>query len=368
MNRLWVRLSLVIAGIVIFVSLLPLLGRLIWHPKNLPAPPVPPEEVTLSAERITRIQEAIEARTRQVIYRDLLVGGIVGLLAGVILSRELTAPLNRLEKGARALAERRWDYRVPVRGSQEMRSVARSFNQMAAELEQAETRRSNMLADVTHELRHPIHLLQGNLQAILDGVYPLSMQEVARLLEQTRHLIDIANDLHLLAEAEALQLPLNLQDTDLCALIQHVVEIFAPLAASREIALRSELPADPVKHPVDAARLQQVIQNLLSNALHHTPPGGEICVSLGQGREAITIRVQDSGEGIPAEQLPHIFDRFYRADASRSRETGSTGLGLAIAQAITQAHGGQIEAHSAGANLGSTFSITLPISPVDSLT
>jgi signal transduction histidine kinase len=356
MNRLWVWLSIIFALIIIFTALFPVVARrigLIDQPKPRPFT----EE--LSTEQIEQIQKSFENRIWDSVIRTLLVGAGIGLLIGILLSRWLVNPLHQLEQGALAISAGRLDYRIPIRGSKEMKSVAKSFNHMADDLERGEELRQNMLTDVTHELRHPVHILQGNLGAILDGVYPLNMEEIARLLEQSGHLTALVDDLHELAQAEAQQLSFHKQDTDIRSLITNAIEIFQPLAANEQVALNFTLPQSPVNQMVDSDRIYQALLNLLSNALRYTPEGGEINVSLFEGSEFVEIIVQDTGTGIEPEHLPHVFDRFYRTDTSRGRDTGGTGLGLAIAQAIVQAHGGQIDAYSAGQDKGSTFTIRL---------
>ncbi len=239
---------------------------------------------------------------------------------------------------------------------------------MAAALEQAETLRRNLVADVAHELRTPLSVLQGNLRAILDDVYPLNKTEVARLYDQTRLLSRLVNDLHELAQAEARQLLLNPQPTDLADLVHSTVTTFAPVAETRGVTLEAQVPPDLPSVLADSARLAQVLHNLLANALYHTSAGGTIwlragCDAAGTGQPAhLWLAVQDSGEGIPPEHLPHVFERFYRADPARSRTTGGAGLGLAIVRAIVEAHGGQISAASDGMpGHGSTFTVRLPL-------
>jgi signal transduction histidine kinase len=242
-----------------------------------------------------------------------------------------------------------------------MRSVALAFNQMAAELEHEETLRRNLLADVTHELRHPVHILRGNLQAILDDVYPLSMEEIDRLLEQTQNLTSLVDDLHELALAEAHELSLQKQDSDLNALVANSVEIFQPLAIHKEVKLTVELPDETIQCTIDIARIRQALQNLLANALRYTREGGEVKVMLGRQEDHASIQVSDTGAGIRTRDLERVFDRFYRVDSSRNRDLPGTGLGLAIAQAIVQAHDGKITVESPGVDQGSTFTMFLPI-------
>ena len=363
MNRLWIRLSVVIGLVILVVVLFPIVERqvgLIPQPAQQPPPfPYP----NLPPESVQGLQSYFEGFFWQRTLTTLLAGALIGVIAGVISSRWLTAPLSRLEKAVQAISRHQFNTRVPEKGSLEVKSLAHSFNQMAFDLESAEALRRNLLADVSHELRHPAHLLQGNLQAIQDGVYPLNMEEIGRLSEQAHHLTNLINDLYLLAQAEAQQLPLNCQITDLEALVQSAVEPFQTSATNRQVRLNIDPPAQPVSVEIDVMRMRQVIQNILDNALRHTPGGGAVRLSLDGNTRQAHIVISDTGEGIPPEQLAYIFDRFHRGDSSRSRaDSNGAGLGLAIAQAFVQAHGGQVSVQSA-AGQGSVFTITLPIPP-----
>jgi signal transduction histidine kinase len=291
-----------------------------------------------------------------------LIAGGLGVLLGLIMARGLTAPLAQLSAAARRISQGKLNQQVAVKGPDEVAGLARAFNDMSAALEKGEQLRRNLVADVAHELRTPLSVIQGNLRAILDDVYTLDKEEVARLYEQTRHLSRLVNDLHELAQAEARQLPLNRQPANLNDLVALTGETFAPVAETKGVSLEMILPAQTISLNVDSTRLRQVLHNLLNNALRHTPKGGRIMLNLEPNSEAINLSVSDTGEGIPPDHLPHIFNRFYRADAVRSRESGGTGLGLAIARAIVEAHNGQISAASSGApGQGSTFTVTFPI-------
>jgi signal transduction histidine kinase len=252
-----------------------------------------------------------------------------------------------------------------VSGSEELITVTQAFNQMAAQLEQAESLRRNMLADVAHELRHPLHVLQGNLQAILDEVYPLEKVEIGRLLDQTHHLTTLVKDLHELSQAEARQLPMHKETVDIAQLVKETAEPFQPIAKAHDIHLRVALLGTMPTLTADPARIRQTLHNLLNNALQRTPAGGEILIEIQQQAANLRIVVEDNGDGIDPEMLPQVFERFYRTDVMRNdsrRPSGiGTGLGLTIAKAIVEAHGGRITAESDGLNKGSRFTILLPL-------
>lgn len=307
------------------------------------------------------IPAGLAERTSAFLLQLLLLGAILAIVFGVLVNRWLSAPLTRLVDGTQAIARRDLSFRVAEQGSAEMREVSNSFNRMAAALEDAETLRRNMLNDIAHELRTPLTVLEGNLRAILDGVYPLEKTEITRLYDQTRHLHRLVDDLRLLAQAEARQLPLQRSTIDLGLLLEEAAELFSALAGEKRISLQTNLPPSSFFAAVDRMRFAQALQNLLANALQHTPVGGAVSLSLQTEEETAAIAIADNGEGIAAEDIPHVFDRFYRVDKNRARDTGGVGLGLAIAQALVKAHDGEIEVASAGAGQGSTFTIRLPL-------
>ncbi len=291
-----------------------------------------------------------------------LLAGALGLLLGVILSRSLTAPLRHLSNAARVVAARDFSHRVKEEGSAELTEVAQAFNQMTTALEESERQRQNMVADVAHELRTPLTVIQGNLQAILDDVYPLDKAEISRLYDETRLLSRLVDDLRELALADAGQLRLNRQPVAAAEIAQAAVASLSLAAEAKEVALSAQVPADLPPVHADPDRLAQVLHNLLVNALRHTPAGGTVTVTATPGATDLEIAVVDTGEGIAAEDLPHVFDRFWRADRSRSRDrllTGGSGLGLSVAQSLVEAHGGRIWVESA-AGRGAAFRFTLP--------
>jgi two-component system sensor histidine kinase BaeS len=354
MNRLWVRLSLAFAAVFIVAVLAIGLAIRLTNAVVMESLSAPPPEVRAYFEQLRTNQPWPSITT------VLGVVGVVAIIAGVWMSRRVTAPLAELEEAAQALGQQDFSQRVSLNGSQEMVAVASAFNEMATQLEEAETLRRNLLADVAHELRHPVHVLQGSLQAILDDVYPCTKEEIARLSDQTYHLTVLVNDLHVLAQAEARQLPLDRQMTDVATLVKETAAAFKPLAAAKGITLRVELLGTMPRLTLDRARLRQAIHNLLDNALRHTPRSGTITVSVEQVGDAVQLRVQDTGEGIGPERLPYVFDRFYRTDPARPRHGDGTGLGLAIVKANVEAHDGTVTVTSPGIDQGSVFTISLP--------
>ena len=364
MNRLWVRFTLMITGMLMLVALVPVLYSLSIEHEILAGPNAMGQlddiRAALPEEMQVEFDERMQNFAQNYFSRSLVGASLLSALIAILLSRSLTAPLQALETGANAIATQDLSHRVPVRGSREIQSVARAFNQMAVQLDQGESLRRNLLADVAHELRNPLHVLRGNLQAILDDVYPLSKAEIARLLNQTRLLTTLVDDLHDLAQAEAHQMPLHKQTTDMADLVKETAVAFKPVAAAKGISLKVELLGPTPYFLVDANRMRQVIHNLLNNALRHTPENGEIWVTVVAEHEALHIRVRDTGVGMDAAHLPYVFDRFYRTDSARSRDNGGAGLGLAIVKAIVEAHGGGVTAVSPGVGQGSTFEIVLP--------
>jgi two-component system OmpR family sensor kinase/two-component system sensor histidine kinase BaeS len=313
------------------------------------------------ADWLGGLEEQFLWRVRRILFLGTALAAGVGLIAGAVLSRGLTAPLQRLASAARAVAGRDFSRRVRVEGSAEVAEVAQAFNEMTAALEQSERQRRSLVADVAHELRTPLSVLQGNLQAILDDVYALDKAEISRLYDETRLLSRLVDDLRELALADAGQLHLNLRPTDAGRVIQQAQEGFAPFAESRKVDLSTQLADDLPAVVADADRLAQILRNLLANALRHTPGGGSVAVGAVPRSGHLEVFVQDTGEGIAPQDLPHVFERFWRADSSRARSaaTGNTGLGLSVAQSLVEAQRGRIWVESTPGQ-GTRFTFTLP--------
>ncbi len=318
------------------------------------------------------LERVFLTRLRWLLVAGALLATALGALLGLALSRSLTAPLQRLASAARAVANRDFTRRVDVEGSTEIAEVAHAFNEMTVALERSERQRQNMVADVAHELRSPLSVIQGNLQAILDDVYALDKAEITRLYDETRLLSRLVDDLRELALADAGQLQLDLGAVDAVQVIRTTMEGLAMAAEAQGVSLRAETGTEAPLVLADEDRLAQVLRNLLVNGLRHTPAGGTITVAARPNESVLEIAVADTGEGIAAEDLPHVFDRFWRADRARTRlargrSAGSetrwyagSGLGLSIAQSLVEAQGGQIWAESES-GLGSVFRFTLPL-------
>lgn len=283
-------------------------------------------------------------------------------------------PLANVMTAADAVAAGDLSVRVPESGSGEVRRLTYSFNQMVAELERNDQQRRNLTADVAHELRTPLHIIQGNLEGVLDGVYEPTPEHINATLDETRHLARLVDDLRTLSLAESGHLPLVRSRVAVQDLLADVVVSFGAQAEAKGIALcvtndevrvanDSRAEEGQVLIDADAGRLNQVLSNLVMNALRHTPAGGQITLGAERQADLVRIRVCDTGEGIAAEDLPYLFDRFWRGDRARTHTEGiGSGLGLAIARQLVQAHGGQIAVTSEMEH-GTTFTLTLPIAP-----
>jgi two-component system sensor histidine kinase BaeS len=277
--------------------------------------------------------------------------------------RGIATPVADLMSAADAVAEGDLSVRVeePVGSADFFGRLARSFNRMVSELERADQRRRNLTADVAHELRTPLHIIQGNLEGILDDVYAPTEEHISATLEETRALARLVDDLQTLSLAEAGELPLRWETVDVGELLGDVCTSFSGEAEVAGIDLVVEVE-DALALTIvgDAGRLDQVLGHLVSNALRYVPAGGRITLHAEAAKEGLRIVVSDTGEGIPPEDLPYVFDRFWKGDRSRTRASGAgSGLGLAIARQLVQAHGGGIGVEST-VGCGTTFTIKLP--------
>jgi signal transduction histidine kinase len=286
----------------------------------------------------------------------ILIGLLVLLVLAILgrIVRRLAAPVGELIEASGRVEAGDFSTRVQETGPREVRALARAFNAMSARLEETEQQRRSALADVSHELRTPLTVIQGNLEAIIDGVYPADSAHLEPILAETRILERLIEDLRTLTLAEAGSLVLHREATDLRALLTDVAASYRSQAERAGISLTVAASEDLPTLEVDAARIREVVSNLLTNALRHTPRDGKVELSAAQAGDGVEVAVHDTGAGIPADQLDRIFDRFYR-----SPDSPGSGLGLPIAKSLIEAHGGTIDARSP-AGEGTTIRFTLP--------
>ncbi|HKJ26419.1 MAG TPA: ATP-binding protein, partial [Anaerolineales bacterium] len=272
-------------------------------------------------------------------FTTIMISSGVALLLALVFAYVLMQPIRQLTTASKKLGEGDLSQRVNVGGSNEIKQMATTFNQMAESLQQATQARKSMTADIAHELRTPLSVQRANLEAMQDGVYPLTIDNLEPIIQQNHLLTQLVEDLRTLALADADTLPLNLHAVELHDLLQSMYENFKPQFAQQDIQLHfvPDSFADTLTLQLDQQRVTQIISNLLQNAQRHTPSGGTVTLSVDSDERTVSVTVKDSGEGIPPESLPHIFDRFYRADQSRARDKGGTGLGLTIARRLAEA-------------------------------
>jgi signal transduction histidine kinase len=303
------------------------------------------------------------AAFQEAVRTALLAAAITALLAAVVVSLALSAriagPVTRLVDAARRIAAGHYAERVPIVAEGEVGELASAFNQMSGSLEATERRRLELVGDVAHELRTPLTTLDGYLEGLQDGVIEPTQETWTLLRNETGRLTRLIGDLGDLWRAEARQLPMRIESVEVATLLPEAAERHAAEAAARQIMLRVE-PGSPAIALADRDRLVQIIGNYLSNALRYAPVPSTVTLSATRRGGEIVVAVRDEGPGLPGEQLAHLFDRFYRADPSRSRALGGSGIGLAIVRALAEAMGGRAWAESAGPGTGSAFCVALP--------
>lgn len=287
---------------------------------------------------------------------------LVAVAVSLLVSSRIVTPIQRLLAASGRIAAGHYSERVPTSGSDELAALAEQFNTMADTLEAAERRRVALVGDVAHELRTPLAAIAGYAEGALDGVVAPSDETWALILDEVGRLRRLVTDLQELSRAEARQLALHLAATTPDALVARAVARLAPQYAEKGVSLDVRLPPGLAAVLADPDRITQVLINLLGNALQHTQAGGSVQILAEAAPGAVRFLVRDSGAGIAAEHLPHLFERFYRVDKARARTTGGTGIGLTISKALIEAHDGQIWAESAGLGRGALFAFTLPTS------
>jgi two-component system sensor histidine kinase BaeS len=305
---------------------------------------------------------SFQASFNQALLLALLAAGVAALLAGLLLSRSVVAPVRVLTDASRRISEGHYGERVPPAGSDELGQLAHSFNQMAEKLEQVETMRRQLIGDVSHELRTPLTAIKGSMEGLVDGVLPATPETYQQIHAEADRLARLVDDLQELSRVEAGAYPLDIRPVEVPALVQTTLNQFASQAGVKGIELRADVQAGLSPVMADRDRITQVLTNLVGNALQYTPTGGQVTLRASRTQSGIQFSVVDTGIGIPAQHLEHLFTRFYRVDKSRSRQAGGgSGIGLTIARHLVEAHGGRIWGESDGEGKGSTFSFTLKV-------
>jgi signal transduction histidine kinase len=316
----------------------------------------------LGQGRMTQLYQDFRASFNEALFYAAIAATIVAIILSLYLSRNVVAPVQAMSQASGRIANGHYEERVQVGGEDELAQLARQFNQMAEKLDQVETMRRQLIGDVSHELRTPLTAIKGSMEGLMDGILPANEETYQQIHSETDRLNRLVDDLQELSRVEARAYELDLRPLDVSSLVQTVTRRLGPRFESRQISLDTILAPDLPRVLADEGRVIQVLTNLVGNALQYTPENGRGQITVKQADRFVQFSIQDSGIGIPPEHLQHIFDRFYRVDKSRSRTSGGgSGIGLTIARALVEAHGGRLWAESDGEGQGSRFSFTLPV-------
>ncbi len=313
---------------------------------------------------MTDLTEGFTSAINEVLWVAASLAVVTAVLVSTFVTRRIVKPVQEMEAASQRIANGRYDERVQAAGEDELAELGRSFNRMAHELAQTEERRRQLIGDVAHELRTPLSSIKSVMEGLQDGVLPPQPETFASVEQEVNRLQRLVRDLEELSKAEAGQIQLEKETVNPAKLIETAVARLSQQFADKQVSLTTDIPANLPPITVDPARMTQVLLNLLGNALQYTPSGGRVAIhcALAPDRD-LQIAITDTGVGLTAEQLSHIFERFYRVDKSRSRAGGGSGIGLTISKHLVEAHNGRISVSSPGLQQGSTFTIALPISP-----
>ena len=305
-------------------------------------------------------EQAYQSATALSIAVAITVSALTAFIVTAVLSRRLQRSIGELSAAASAIAEERYNVRVALpRLGHEFDELAIAFNQMAERLQAVESTRRRLFGDLAHEIRTPVAVLEAYLEAVEDGVKILDQPTVAMLREQTGRLVRFSADAAALAQAEEARATITPEWVDGGEVARTVSAAMADRYAAKNVTLSIQA-SEATRLWADRQRLAQMLGNLLDNALRHTPADGHVTLTVARADNEMLFTVADDGDGIAAEHLPHVFERFYRADFARDRERGGSGIGLAIVKALTEAHGGHIMAASRGPGSGTTFTVAMP--------
>jgi histidine kinase len=313
------------------------------------------------ANSMPQLYRDFRASFNEALLYAALAATFVAILLSLYLSRSVIAPVQAMSLASQRIADGRYEERVQVQGEDELGQLGTRFNQMAEKLNQVESMRRRLIGDVSHELRTPLTAIKGSMEGLIDGVLPPTEETFQQIHAEADRLNRLVDDLQELSRVEAHAYQLDIRRLDVSDFIQTVTKRLAPQFETSGVALEVDLSPGLPRVLADEDRIVQVLTNLTGNALQHTPENGKVTIIASRADGEAQISVHDTGIGIPPEHLPHIFDRFYRVDKSRSRRAGGgSGIGLTIARALVEAHGGRIWAESPGEGQGSTFTFTLP--------
>ncbi|MGB1253030.1 MAG: sensor histidine kinase [Candidatus Promineifilaceae bacterium] len=371
MKRLWqfLRGRILLANLLVLAmsaGIVLLLTRFVFV--QLIDDAIRPNLVTLSQSLgdpglIYAVEQQTLATFRNTVFLSVAISSLITLIVSIVVSllvwRTIVQPLRQMEQSSQRIAAGQYRERIPPPNSQELVAVVSAFNQMAASLEDTERQRITLINNVTHELRTPLTSLRGYLEALADGYFTLDAETIGEMEQEIGRLSRLVDSVHTLSRIETGSTPLAIQPIDLMLILQRTLSQQQPRAHSKQLELIAPTAPMRVNVLVDEDALIQILVNLLTNAIRYTPEGGAIEVLVSAETNQAIIQIQDNGIGIAADVLPHIFQRFYRADPSRSPE--GTGVGLTIARELAWAMNGDLNANSGGLGRGSCFTLTLPL-------
>ena len=315
-----------------------------------------------------RVYQIFGNTANEALWISIPIALIISLIASWLISRQISNPLNKLFNTAQHIADGNYHQRVDLPADlqesqmDEIQRLSLGFNQMASSLEKTEEMRKQLIADISHELRTPLTTIKGSIEGLIDGVLPAQNETFVNILVEATRLQRLVDDLQELSRLEGGTFSLTLQIFSLPTFLEKVYKQYKLLFDEKGIRFENEFSTDLGEMKADPDRLRQILINLLSNAMNYTPTGGVVLLKVQMMQQFVQFQVNDNGIGISPEHLPHIFTRFYRADKSRARSAGGSGIGLTITKHLVEAHGGTIQAFSAGPGKGSKFTFTIPMS------
>lgn len=304
-------------------------------------------------------EELFLKRTNLAIGLAALAGMLAAVIIGYLLAGRLIRPIQRLTTASLELARGELRQDLPVTSQDELGQLTKTFNKMSQDLFEADQQRKRLTADITHDLSTPLQIISGYIEMLEDGQVSLSPQRVEVIRSEVEHLRRLVGDMTTLTQAESGGLEIQLQATSPAGLLEHIYHIYKPITEKMGVALELRITPGLPQIDVDEGRMIQILKNLVENAMRYTPRGGTIYLS-AEKTELVNLKVVDSGDGIESEDLPYIFDRFYRADKNRSASSGKLGLGLSICKALVEAQGGTIRAESEGKEQGTAVIVSFP--------